>query len=1431
MSQPKWTDEQLAAITLRGQLLVAAAAGSGKTAVLVERLIRRIMDTEDPVDVDRFLVVTFTKAAANEMRERIGKALDEALFREQDVGDVERLLHQRVLLQRASITTLHSFCLELIRKYFYQLELDPAFRIADAAEAELLRQDVIEELFESRYALEDRAFLNLVDAFGTDRDDQPLMEHVLRLYEFAYSQVHPATWLNQLTHAYVWDDEEDFAQSVWGQTVRLGILDRVLESLNELERAEQIARRPGGPTQYALTLQDDENRIRLLKRALEEGSWGDVEAHFKTAVDFPRLPAVRTKAQKQSKVVDLSEEQPHRTDGDVEFQKQLQEECKKCRDEAKKKLGALKDDVFVYPIELQLPALREMGKMAQTFAELVQELAERYTAAKGRRNVLDFTDLEHLALRLLEEEGTASALAQSQQAYYVEVLVDEYQDINPVQERILQCVSRQEGNPNLFMVGDVKQSIYRFRMADPSLFLAKYSQLQHWHPELPQDQSPSELVIDLNRNFRSRREVVDGVNFLFRQIMTEGAGEIPYDDQAALQYGASFVTGKEQIRTAEGPIEVHLYDPKVLNGTRPAADEEGRSLLAAAAQSTERTISGAEAQAVAEETRPTETPPTEMNGTSLEGNTSLIDETDDVLSQEELEKARIEARLVSNRIQQMVQGNEFQIFDKELNDFRWVRYSDIVVLMRSYSAVAPIYVEEFQDVGIPVYAETTTGYFGASEVEIILSLLKVIDNPRLDIPLAAVLRSPLVGLDGSELGKIRALLPEGDFYEALTLAVWAGGEEDLGETQIIEIKQILKHKETIWVKQLEQARRTLMTTPGLKEKITDFWVKLQIWRTRSRRTSLAELLWTLYEETGYLAYVGTLPAGVQRQANLRVLYDRASRFEATRYRGLFRFLHFLERFQGQGKDMGNARALGENENVVRLITVHASKGLEFPVVFVVGLGRPFNIRSLTGKLLLHAKLGMGMPIIDVDNRVRYPSLVQYAVKQRLAQEALAEELRILYVALTRAKERLFLYGHIDHYENTRLKWQRVLERESVALSDGQLRSAKNFLDWIGPALVRHPKQLFDHWESQSEGESVSKGESESAEIRIDIPEITSQWQVHFHQSLPLSSIPLNVQSEGAGVETREMTDLTPSQEDDVSEAEAIEHWYLEVDQRLRWQYPHLNAVREVAKTSVSELKRQYVWYHDQETVLNHRPDTSSDVHRDIRSDTHLTLPKRPKFLQEAKPLTAAERGTALHTVMQHVPYKTWASIWPTLTSIEQTHAVIAFLSELEQREILRSVQRCSIEPSQLVHFLNTPLGERLFQAEHILREIPFTLTFPFEAQTPILVQGVIDAVIICQNDNGERHAEVLDYKTDALKALQNANPQQDAEQALRERYGFQLALYAQAIERLLKMEVSRCTLYAFALGREVTISTVLREAMLSHWIQQRSDVGNEGSVI
>ncbi|ACL20856.1 recombination helicase AddA [Desulfitobacterium hafniense DCB-2] len=1386
MNNPKWTPAQQAAIDLKGQLLVAAAAGSGKTAVLVQRLFKQITDVDEQVDVDRFLVVTFTKAAAAEMRERIGKALDEALFGAAEPAQVEHLLQQRALLYRASITTLHSFCMELIRQYFYLIELDPAFRVADEAEADLLRQDTLEDLFEAYYGEETPAFQSLVDAFGTDRDDQPLMASILRLHEFAMSQVHPGEWLEHLPAAYDWHSLDDLMESPWGQVVRQGVRDKVEEGLILLERAYRLAELPGGPVHYLPVLEDDQSRLGFLREMAEKGTWSDIETAFKSAAAFPGLPRGSKKNLPDSLI-------------DEENSKRLREESKKARDEAKKKLEEIKNTVFSVPLTDQLPFLNKMGELVGTLAQVTQHFAREYQKAKRQRNCVDFSDLEHYALQLLAKDKQPTEIALKLQAYYAEVLVDEYQDINPVQERILQLVSRQEeGKANLFMVGDVKQSIYRFRMADPGLFLRKYGEFPHYQEG---GGAAPNLVIDLNQNFRSRPEVIQGINYLFYQIMTEGAGEIVYDEQAALRPGAKFVSDGE-LRTAEGPIEVHLFDPKAIDlslGQKRGAEDAATEVDS----------------------------PAKGEGEEFEQNREP-ESGDDESSLEEAETARIEARLVAARIQKMVLEREFQIHDKELGDYRPVQYADIVILMRSLASVASVYAEEFQKAGIPVYAETNSGYFGTNEVDTVLSLLKIIDNPRLDIPFAAVLRSPLVGMNGTELGKLRSLLPQGDFYETLVLTFWAGDahRQEEGHEFYSEIREILgKHWESL--PQLEvKVRHILETSPEIKEKVDAFFPKLQEWRHRSRRTSLADLLWHLYEDTGYLAYVGTLPAGAQRQANLRVLYDRACRYEATNYRGLFRFLRFLEKFQSQGKDLGNASIVGEKENVVRFITVHSSKGLEFPVVFIAGLGKKFNTRSLSSQLLLHSHLGVGIPLIDIENQVRYPSVIQYAVKERLWQEALAEELRILYVALTRGKERLFLFGHQHKLAEAINKWRSLaLSCPDTAFPDGQLRGAKTYLDWLGPALVRHPEDLFklgsfptaselpdssSQWKVILHDQIAGKGPVQEATSSQDEIILPDQETLGEREASEETEIPGETEASGKTEipgETKNSEETKTSEDKKNLEAQTPETADLdtknlqeEVFRQLNWQYPYPEGVNQSAKTSVSELKRQSLWYMDNEYSS---PSSSSSS-----SPSALSAPSflRPQFIVSRKELTPAERGTAVHAAIQHLPLALWRDTWEELAQEVRESMLQEHIDSLIRREILSAEQGGAVSVSQLKNLLDSTSGKRLWEAEEVRREVPFTLSLRLRAQKePVLVQGIIDAVLLSHQ---EHEAQVMDFKTDNLAGVP------DPELVLTQRYGLQLGLYALAVERLLKVPVRECIIYATSLNREFVMQREAVQAAL-----------------
>ncbi len=1305
MSNAKWTAEQLTAITTRDcNLLVAAAAGAGKTAVLVERLIRRITDQAQPVDVDRLLVVTFTKAAAAEMRERIGSAL----ARELNQQPGSRHLHRQVtLLNKAAITTLHSFCLEVLKQYFYRLDLDPIFRVADDTEAALLRLEALEELFEARYLDGAENFLSLVDAYGGNRDDSVLQEIVLELANFAFSNPWPEHWLQKMTTDYSPGAEVAIDSLAWTQSI-LKYLELQLQGCRaKLERALQLASEPGGPEVYQQNLQADIMEVAALQQAA--ASWQTLYQAFR-GLEFSKLKSCR----------------------DKDVDDYLKERVKDIRNEVKKQVTSIEAEFFSRTPSDLLADLRQLAPLVATLAELVQDFGQRYQQLKKAKGLVDFADLEHYCLAILLEPGsTPAALLPSAVAYelreqFEEVLVDEYQDTNAVQETILQLISRQgSAQPNLFMVGDVKQSIYRFRLAEPGLFMAKYQ-------SFPRAVGQSSRGVDLAKNFRSRQGLVDGVNFLFRQLMTPRVGEMAYDQQAELVCGAEFLQGVEELRTAEGPIELYVLEKK------PAElelDEIG----------------------LAEQ---------EPEGTGTDGELESITATSAVgieQSLEDLDVAQREARVVAHRIQQMVKGSggqfgpAFNVLDKASGSYRPVQYHDIVILMRATKGVANTFLDELRQAGIPAYADLGTGYFQATEVETMLALLKVIDNPRQDIPLAAVLRSSIVEISAEELAQVRLFAQGGDFYKALWCAAQSG--------EFPQLEQFLK--------------------------------QLEHWRTLARQGSLADLIWRLYMDTGYYAYVGTLAGGVQRQANLRALHDRARQYEATSFRGLFRFLRFIEKFQESGKDLGTARALGEKEDVVRIISIHKSKGLEFPVVFVTGMGKQFNTNDLRRTAILHKELGLGLPLVDTELRITYPSLAQVAIKKRLQLEALAEELRILYVALTRAREKLIMVGSVNDVAKCAVRWCENVGLTGWQLPDADLAAAKHFLDWVAPAIARH-----------QEGEYIRRLAGltvvpASTEVQSD----PSNWMVYslkaeecsalgaqLTESAQTAALAVKPQAELlsklADLEplSSNLPDIEPSQLNSRAKEEAFNA------DLLNWQYPWSAWAVKPAKATVTELKRRF---SASEAAAN--GETVSEVSGLSGANAAPTVRKaqllsRPRFIQETTGLSAAEKGSAMHLVMQHLQLDGDLSPAGLKTQV----------ARLELAELLTPEQAENVDIVAITAFFRDPLGQRLTGKALVKRELPFTLALPASQVYPelaagavapaeqLLVQGVID----CLLDEGDGLV-LIDYKTDQVYG-------RGVEQLV-ENYQGQLNLYAHALEVILKRPVKEKYLYLFAVGKAVRI--------------------------
>jgi ATP-dependent helicase/nuclease subunit A len=1274
-----WTDEQWEAIAARGSnILVAAAAGSGKTAVLVERIIRRICEKDSPLDVDRLLVVTFTKAAASEMRQRIGEAIEKALAAEPSSLHLRR---QLTLLNKASIMTLHSFCMEVLKRFYYLIDLDPGFRIADEAEAELMRQDVMEQLFEEEYGLADSAFFRLVDSYSGDRSDVALQALIQRLYHFSRSHPQPETWLAEMAAMYNVRDLDSFYRLPWFDAIQEDVRLELRGLDTMLTRAEAIAQSEGGPLPYLETIKLDEQLVNTLLTASER-SWGELyEAFVGTA--FSTLKRCSGK--------------------DIDTAKK--DQAKAIRDEVKKRVLAIKDELFRMAPEDYLKNVQENAPFMEKIIQLVLSFEERYRQAKKEKGLVDFSDLEHFTLQILRDfNGDAdqlrpSAAALDYRLQFEEVLVDEYQDTNAVQEAIVRLVSRHDDgqNGNLFMVGDVKQSIYRFRLAEPELFLDKYKRFTPGGGE-------HGWRIDLARNFRSRPEVIDATNFIFRQIMNETVSEIAYDKAAELVLGAADYPQTEDMDMS---VDVMLID---------------------------RFIEKDEAEDGSEDSG------VEPINSEIENDPQAA-----YLEASELENVQLEARLIARKIKLMIAGNEDGqgkqlVYDKKNKVMRPVQYRDMVILMRATSGWAEAMAEEFKLQGIPSYAEVSTGYFSATEVEVMTSLLQVIDNPYQDIPLTGVLRSPILRLNAEQLAQVRLANRDGSFYEAV-LAFIGDKDKETAAAEIVDEEIV-----------------------PVKTKLAAFVEQLNRWRTEARQGSLSSLIWQIYRETGYYDFIGGLPGGRQRQANLQALYERSLQYESTSFRGLFRFLRFIERMRGQGSDLGAARSLSEQEDVVRIMTIHKSKGLEFPVVFVAGLGKQFNLMDVRGSFLLHKLLGFGPRHVDPELRVTFPTLPNIAMKRRMKAEQLAEEMRVLYVALTRAREKLILVGTLRNLEKAAARWANTVAWPDWTLPDFELARGKTFLDWLGPALIRHKS-------ATSLLQYTAEPEQSMAEVYND----SSVFRIFTHRADDfVEPIPEDSLNRGKIEQALEQGFSIPV-ESPLSQKVAAQ---------LTWKYAYSESTHQMAKQSVSEIKRrsQKIAADEQRNV------NAMGIFRRESAE-------RPLFLSE-KRVTAAERGTAIHTVMQSIPFT-------HAPGAEELEDIIAQMVVNEQ---LTEAEAASIDREGILAFFASPAADKIYRASRVFREMAFNLAVDadkFDAGTGlipgtktagerIIIQGVID----CLLDYGDG-CILLDYKSDDTEGI--------SDEQLARRYKTQLDWYAEAVEQIVKKPVLEKVLYFFNGGRTIHV--------------------------
>ncbi|MGL4664341.1 MAG: helicase-exonuclease AddAB subunit AddA [Clostridium butyricum] len=1252
MGETKWTDEQLSAIKTRNcNLLVAAAAGSGKTAVLVERIIRIITNKDNPVDIDKLLVVTFTNAAAAEMRERIAAAISKALDKEPTSKNLQK---QLTLLNRANITTMHSFCLDVIKNNFHKIDLDPSFRIGDQTEGILIKDEVIETLFEEKYDQEDTEFTSLVEAFSTYKNDDNLKELIINMYNFIMSGPWPENWLKENAEAFNIETMEELNNSKWVLVLKNSIKVEIEGYIKMLEKAIEIINLTDGLEPYLETFSNELYSIKNAYNSIDCGL-DDIYSSL-CSISFGRLKSI-----KKDKVSDEN----------------AQNTVKSIRDDIKKKISELINNIFSVTPEEMLINIKGAYPTIKKLTEIVLEFGEKFSQKKKEKNILDFNDLEHLCLKILSDKDENGNIIPSKTAIefknlFDEVLVDEYQDSNNVQETIIELVSRRKDEfPNVFMVGDVKQSIYRFRQAKPELFMEKYINYTL--------EESNNRKIQLYKNFRSRKEVIDGVNYIFKEIMSETVGELEYTDEEALNLGASYENSEDENVILGGPIEVNIIEKSI---------EES------------------------------------------DLNKEKLDEED--FENEEIEGVNLEGKIVAKRIKELMTttgNNVFKVLDKETGEYRPIKYKDIVILLRATKNWSESLLDELGQEGIPAYADTGSGYFESIEIRTIMSLLRVIDNPMQDVPVIAVLKSPIMGFSAEDLSIIRLKNKEKYFYENIA---------DIAEENICDISE------------------------ELITRCKGFLEKLEIWRNKAIYMPIDEFIWYLYMDTAYYGYVGAMPNGVLRQANLKILFQRAKQFEQTSFKGLFNFINFINKLTKSSGDMGSAKILGENEDVVRIMSIHKSKGLEFPVVFLCGTGKQFNLMDLNKNILYHDELGFGPDFVDLEKRVSIGTIAKEAIKKKMKLETLSEEVRILYVACTRAKEKLIITGTVNNIQKSIEKWVSSASLDYNLILPSEILKGKSYLDWIGMSLCQH-----------NDGKVLREKIAVSNEISKDD---NSKWDIKLWKR---SDIVVN--NEDGKLEEEKEVKLS------ILEEEYDKDVYGEVDKRLSYKYPLKESTKLKSNISVSDLKKRNAEFIDQHVESINIEEVESKNNRTIIT---------PKFLQEEKGLTAAEKGTAVHFVMKKID----------LDKVSSIHEIKDQIQYLYENDFILEEEMKAVNPSKILNFFKSDLGKMMTElhkeGKKIYRELPFyteissvnidnTLSEEYENEK-VRLQGIIDCFF---EYNGE--SILLDYKTDYVS--------KDNEAELQKKYIKQLDYYSDAVFKITGKKVSKRYLYSFYLEKVIEI--------------------------
>lgn len=1212
----KWTPAQKSAIDTRDcNVLVSAAAGSGKTAVLVERIISMITDPDKNIDIDRLVVVTFTKAAAAQMKDKIRKALDSML--DENPGDVN-LLRQITLLNNAQITTIDSFCLWIIRNHFPEVNLDPGFRIMDEGEKKLIENDVLEDVLEEFYAEADEEFFNLVDAFGMGRDDSGLVSIIDKIYRFSRSNPWIDEWFDECMLVY--DDETYDNPAI--KELYDSIKNALLDYRDKYNRLVDICSEPAGPAAYTSALQSDLLGINEMINSQDFGELGR------------RIRIFSFEA--------LSRKKDAGADPDIK------EYVKGQRKLFKDYIGRLNDKIFLKDDDGIFEDMQGAGIQIRTLLKVAKVYAKRVSEVKREKGIIDFNDMEHLALSILvkKEDGklvyteTADKLADR----FEEILIDEYQDSNQLQEVILNAVSktRLSGvNNNIYMVGDVKQSIYKFRLACPELFIEKYDIY---------GETGDNVRIELQKNFRSRENVLECANDVFSHIMNKNFSGIGYDESVRLNAGFPY--------------------PEYSDSNY--GDEANKS-------------------------------------------------TDVILISSENEEEATTRELEADRLAKLIEGivsSGVNVYDADENVYRPAEYRDIVILTRSVTGWADTFADALMDRGIPAYTDSSTGYFSVREIQVILSMLTIVDNPVQEISLAAAMMSYFGGFTAAELGMVRKLGREyvdtnvhNNLYEHLKAVAVLG---EAGKMQEPDVKQ-------------------------LSGKCALFLAKLTEYRDKSSVESLYDLCWEIIYDSGYYDYVGTMPAGAQRQANLNVLLERAAGYGKSSYSGLFNFLRYIERLKKFDEDFAEGAASLDNENLVRIMSIHKSKGLEFPIVILAGAHKSINFMDATAPVLVDQNLGIAVDYVDLERRTKTPTIIKGAMARRIVRESISEEERLLYVAMTRAREKLIITGVVKDADKTLEKYRgsaKQLEADGM-LSYADSENIKNYLDMIMPVCLMDSDKL--------------KG---SFKVMVDAGE--DSW-ADADESGGLAGA-ANVVGIG------ELADEIK---------EAVSYPLLD---ELPEYVPDDNAAGRM-KLTVSQLKAMQA---DDDSEENAYMDESvkAALKKEECDETNSII---PKFISgEEVQLAANERGSAYHRVMECLDYSVSVNL----------DGVKADINRMLETGKMNELQVKSVNPWDIYTFVQSDTGRRVANAVNggsVRREQPFV--FEYEGQ---LIQGIID---LCFEEDGE--LVIVDYKTDRVMKGKAG------EKELVKRYAIQLDYYAKALEQLTGKNIKEKIIYSFALGKEI----------------------------